>query len=379
MLKILIIVGTRPEAIKLCPLINALSDSKEFAPIVVSTGQHKDLILPIFKLFGITQDYDLEVMTKSKSLNELLRNCMQGVDRIIQKEKPDAIIVQGDTTSALSGGLCAYYSKIKLVHLEAGLRTYNNYSPYPEEGNRRILSAIADIHLCPTESNFKTLIKEGIHRSQAFITGNTVIDALIKAVEINKKHRSLKIQKINFEEYYELNSVDPSIKIITVTLHRRENHGDKLLSICESISTLSKQFKETIWIIPVHPNPNVYNIICEKLSKIKNIILVKPLGYIDFVSLMNKSYLILTDSGGVQEEAPSLGIPVVVLRDTTERQEAVEAGTVVLVGSDKVKIEKEVEKLILDNVYYKSMAERINPYGNGYACNDILEILKSNL
>ncbi len=368
--KALFVLGTRPEAIKLAPLINIFKNSENFITEVCSTGQHKEMTEEVLKFFGISPNYDLKLMTKGQTLFDITVKALTGVGKIIDKTKPDIIFVQGDTTSVFAASLASFYKNIKVAHVEAGLRTGNKQFPFPEEINRILTGHIADFHFAPTETAKTNLNNEGI-TDNVYITGNTVIDALFLALKIIGKEKEETFRK-------KFNFLNFNKKIILVTAHRRENFGKPFKNICDAISEISNRDDVEI-IYPVHPNPNIKDNAEKLLGNKKNIKLVSPLPYPELVWLMNKSYLVLTDSGGIQEEAPSLGKPVLVLRNETERTEGIDAGTVKLVGTDKNEIIKETFKLLNNKVYYSEMQQKINPYGDGTTSQQILEILQKNL
>jgi UDP-N-acetylglucosamine 2-epimerase (non-hydrolysing) len=372
MIKNLIIFGTRPEAIKMAPLFIEFSKNNDlFETKICVTAQHREMLDQVLDFFEIIPDYDLDLMRANQDLYSLTSDIILGLKEVFHDCKPDYVFVHGDTTTSMASSLAAFYSGIKVCHVEAGLRTYNKLSPFPEEINRQLTTRIAEFHFAPTFQSKKNLLLENINDRSILVTGNTVIDALLHSVE--------KIQNINNSEIETLkNLLDFSKKIILVTGHRRENQGEGFLNICEALKDITSRNSNVQIIYPVHLNPNVRKPVFEILSNINSIKLIEPLTYPAFVWLMNKSYLILTDSGGVQEEAPSLGKPILVLRDTTERPEAVKLGTVILVGTDKDKIVKECEDLIenVDNKY-KKMSRLKNPYGDGNASKRIVEFIKS--
>jgi UDP-N-acetylglucosamine 2-epimerase (non-hydrolysing) len=378
MKKILLVFGTRPEAIKMAPVFNALhKDTEYFETKVCITAQHREMLDQVLNSFGITPEYDLDIMKPSQDLYDITSNILLKIKPILEEFKPDVVLVHGDTATTFATSLAAYYQKIRIGHIEAGLRTGDLYSPWPEEGNRRLTGVLTDYHFSPTNLSKNNLLNEGVSKSSVFVTGNTVIDALQLVVSRIKNDKSLrlKIENTIFQSgFQELNS-----KFILVTGHRRENFGQGFLNICEALRVLAKNNPDINILYPVHLNPNVRKPVNELLSGVNNIKLVEPFQYEEFVYLMSKSYLILTDSGGMQEEAPSLGKPVLVMRDTTERPEAVEAGTVKLVGSDQDNIIKEVQKLLNDNSEYQKMSKANNPYGDGNASENILKILRSVL
>lgn len=375
MKKVLIVFGTRPEAIKMAPLVNEFQkDSINFNIKVCVTAQHREMLDQVLHIFQIKPDYDLNIMHPGQNLYDVTANILLKIKPVLEEFDPDLVLVHGDTTTTFATSLAAYYQKIKIGHVEAGLRSSNLYSPWPEEGNRRLTAVIADYHFSPTRTSRKNLLDQGVNESSVFITGNTVIDALQLVVNRIDSDRSVKLnieKKIFQSGFKEIDS-----KFILVTGHRRENFGQGFFNICEALKVLAERNPDINILYPVHLNPNVWKPVNELLSNICNIKLVKPFQYEEFVYLMSMSYLILTDSGGIQEEAPSLGKPVLVMRGTTERPEAVEAGTVKLIGSDQDDIIKEVQKLLNDNSEYQKMSKAHNPYGKGNASEKILNILK---
>lgn len=366
--KALFVLGTRPEAIKLAPLIKVFENSKTFDVIVCSTGQHKEMVEEVLSFFEIKPNYDLKLMTKGQTLFDVTSKALLGVGEIIEETKPDIVFVQGDTTSVFASSLAAFYKNVKIAHIEAGLRTNNKRSPFPEEINRILTGHIADYHFAPTSKSKENLIKEGITKN-VYVTGNTVIDALFLA---------LKIIKTKDEKTYinKFKDIDLKKKIILLTAHRRENFGKPFEDICKAIKEISKD-KSVEIVYPVHPNPNVKDFAEQYLGNIDNVKLISPLPYPELVWLMSKSHIVITDSGGIQEEAPSLGNPVLVLRNETERSEGIDAGTVKLVGTDTNKIIEEATKLLNDEKYYNNMKHKVNPYGDGTASIKILEIFNS--
>jgi UDP-N-acetylglucosamine 2-epimerase (non-hydrolysing) len=367
--KISIIFGTRPEAIKLAPVILELKKHEEFEINICVTAQHREMLDQVLEVFEIKPDVDLNIMKSNQSLSELTWRAVELLDGYFLELKPNLILVQGDTTTVFAASLAAFYHKIAIGHIEAGLRTWNKFSPYPEEINRVLTTKLADLHFAPTKLSKENLLQEGVSEDKIFVTGNTVIDALFIAREkIKEKHISIPGLSLNFQKENE-NS------IILITGHRRENFGEGFMNICEAIAELANEFKDYHFIYPVHLNPNVREPVFNILSKQKNIHLIEPLSYLPFIYLMDKSKIILTDSGGVQEEAPSLGKPVLVMRENTERPEAVDAGTVRLVGARKDMIVKEASKLLANENEYSKMANAINPYGDGFASQRIRNIL----
>lgn len=376
MKKILIIFGTRPEAIKMCPLVNMLKKKLNFNVKVCVTGQHRDMLDSVLQLFEITPDYDLNIMQKNQSLGRITAKILLKIEKVLEDFLPDFVCVHGDTTTTFSASLAAYYKKTPVLHIEAGLRTGNIYSPWPEEINRKLTGSIAKYHFCPTIESQQNLLKEGILESKTRITGNTVIDALkwviakIDASPQLKKDINQSLQASG----YKINERP----FILITGHRRENFGDGFLNICNAIKDAATAHPEYDFVYPVHLNPNVQGPVNKYLSNIKNIYLLNPLDYLPFVILMKHCRFILTDSGGIQEEAPSLGKPVLVMRETTERPEALLAGTVRLVGTQKEKIVNNIIDLIENELHYQAMSEAYNPYGDGKACERIASFI-SNL
>lgn len=369
--KILFLFGTRPEAIKMAPLVKAFRLDSNFTVKVGVTAQHREMLDQVLDFFKIDVDYDLNIMKPNQSLHELTSNLISKItEDILNKEDFDYVFVQGDTTTVLAGALASFYKKIKVIHVEAGLRSHDIYSPFPEEMNRILTSKIAHIHFCPTQTAASNLEKEG-HKNNVFVVGNTVIDALLLGLnEIKNSSESNLIDKYS--------NIDFNKKIILVTCHRRENFGKPFEEICDALLEISDAFKETIQIVyPVHLNPNIMKIAHEKLTR-DNIKLISPLDYPDLIWMMNHSNIILTDSGGIQEEAPSLGKPVLVLREITERMEGVEAGTAILVGSNKGKIVIETSMLLTNDSYYSKISKAINPYGDGTTSEKIKGIILAN-
>ena len=363
-LSIAIVMGTRPEAIKLCPVIYEILKRKIiFQPITITTGQHKEMLEQILEEFDIKADYSLDVMEQNQSLALLTEKIIHTLDKLFSKIHPDIILVQGDTTTAFVASLIGYYHKIPVGHIEAGLRTHKKYFPFPEEINRKLISCLATLHFVPTQLSADNLLHEGIASQHIFLTGNTVIDALFYV----KRNYSKKWTKF----------IDKNNKQILVTAHRRENFGSPLINICSAIRRLVEKYDDIEFTYPVHKNPNVREKIFQHLSNIERVNLIEPVNYFDFVALMDASHIILTDSGGIQEEAPSLGKPVLVLRNETERTEAVKAGTVKLIGTNASHIVDETSILLDNPSKYYEMANSINPYGDGRASEKILDILES--
>ena len=364
-IKILTIFGTRPEAIKMAPLVKEIEkNSDTLESIVCVTAQHRQILDQVLELFEIKPDYDLDIMKDNQNLWSLTSDVLLKTKEVIETVKPDVVLVHGDTTTSMAAALSAFYAKVPVGHVEAGLRTFNKYYPFPEEINRVFADAVCTYHFAPTDESCENLKKSQIPSEHIYKTGNTVIDALIYTVENHK------------EEVKGLN-LNPDLKTILLTSHRRENFGEPIREICNAILELVNNNKDIEVVYPVHPNPNVRKPVYELLGEKERIHLIEPLEYAQFCNLMKKAHIILTDSGGVQEEAPSLGKPVLVLRDTTERPEAVKYGTVKLVGANKDKIISIVEKLLKDNNEYKKMSESINPYGDGHACKRIVDVLKT--
>jgi UDP-N-acetylglucosamine 2-epimerase (non-hydrolysing) len=364
--RVLFVFGTRPEAIKTAPVISEVKKHHDlFDPVVVVTGQHREMLDQVLKVFNIKPDYDLMIMEHEQTISSVVCKCIQGIEEVIMREHPDIILVQGDTSSTFASSLAAFYQHVPLAHIEAGLRTGKKYYPFPEETNRRLTSAVADIHFAPTETAVKNLLSEGVNRSSIYLTGNTVIDALQK---VAKKEYSLKHAGIDVKE--------KGKKLILVTVHRRESFGAPLRNICEAIKRIAHNHRDVATVIlPVHKNPIVSSTVNEILGNAANVKLISPLDYEPFVHLMKSSHIILTDSGGIQEEAPSLGVPVLVLREETERPEAVTANTVRVVGTNADNITAEFEKLLTDEKEYGKMSKAINPYGDGKASLRIVAAL----
>lgn len=366
---IFFVFGTRPEAIKLAPLINLLKKNNTVRTTVCVTAQHRQMLDQVLELFNIVPDIDLNLMKSGQDLVGITSEVLINLQKVFQERKPDLVVVHGDTTTTFAAALAAFYEKIPVAHVEAGLRTRNFYAPWPEEMNRAFVGKLAQLHFAPTEKSKLNLLSEGVHEESIFVTGNTVIDALLETKNIfldnPVKNETLK-EKFSF--------LDPSKKMLLVTGHRRENFGQGFENICESIRELAE--REDVQIVyPVHLNPNVQNPVKRILGDHPRIFLIGPLDYLPFIYLMDKSFLILTDSGGIQEEAPSLGKPVLVMRETTERPEAVDAGTVVLVGTDKNKILNNVNLLLDNHNIYEKRSKMHNPYGDGLASGRIMDIL----
>ncbi|MEY4921286.1 MAG: hypothetical protein RLY17_3 [Pseudomonadota bacterium] len=372
-MKVLTVFGTRPEAIKMAPLVHALAQDEAFESKVCVTAQHREMLDQVLRLFEIQSDYDLDIMRSGQDLTEITCRILEGLKPVLAEFKPDVILVHGDTTTTLSTSLAAFYHRISVGHVEAGLRTGNLYSPWPEEANRQLTGQLAMYHFAPTENSRQNLLRERVPDSRIFVTGNTVIDALFWVRDRIMNNSDLKASLA--ENYPFLNT---SKKMILVTGHRRESFGDGFERICSALAEIALKHPDVQVVYPVHLNPNVSEPVNRILKDIDNIILIDPQDYLPFVYLMAHAYLILTDSGGIQEEAPSLGKPVLVMRDTTERPEAVDSGTVLLVGTDTDKIVNAVTSLLTDESAYYHMTRAHNPYGDGHACQRILEALKNH-
>lgn len=372
-MKVLTIFGTRPEAIKMAPLVHALSQDAVFESKVCVTAQHREMLDQVLRLFEITPDYDLDIMKPGQGLTEITSRILTGLKPVLETFRPDVVLVHGDTATTLSASLAAFYHQIPVGHVEAGLRTGDLTSPWPEEGNRVLTGHLAQWHFAPTETARENLLRENIPSGGIFITGNTVIDALLWVRERLNKDAELAQQLADKYPF-----LQDDKKLILVTGHRRESFGGGFERICSALAEIALQHPDVQIVYPVHLNPNVSEPVNRILHGIDNIVLIDPQDYLPFVYLMDKAYLILTDSGGVQEEAPSLGKPVLVMRETTERPEAVDAGTVRLVGTDAAKIVEEVNLLLTDKNEYDSMSRAHNPYGDGHACQHILEALKKH-
>lgn len=380
MKKVMLVFGTRPEAIKMAPLVKAFQEAKDrFKTIVAVTGQHREMLDQVLDLFEITPDYDLNIMKQGQDLYDVTARVLVGMRDVLKDAQPDVVLVHGDTTTSTASALAAFYQQIPVAHIEAGLRTHNIYSPWPEEMNRLITGRIATYHLSPTELSRQNLLDEGINPEVITVTGNTVIDALYWVVDKIKSDNKLegKLSKELLDLGYDVKRLSSERKLVLITGHRRENFGEGFKNMCEAIRDLANRYKEVDFVYPMHLNPNVRKPIQEIFGGLKhdNLFFIEPLEYLAFVYLMEKSTLVLTDSGGIQEEAPGLGKPVLVMRDTTERPEALDAGTVKLVGTDYNKIITEVSKLLDDSNYYKEMSQAVNPYGDGKGCERILSFL----
>ncbi|MFE8072891.1 UDP-N-acetylglucosamine 2-epimerase (non-hydrolyzing) [Marinobacteraceae bacterium S3BR75-40.1] len=370
-MKIMLVFGTRPEAIKMAPLVNRLQQANCEVRVCV-TAQHREMLDQVLALFGITPDYDLNLMKPNQDLTDVTTGVLEGLRTVLQQDKPDWVGVHGDTTTTMAASIAAFYQKIPVFHVEAGLRTGNVYAPWPEEMNRRLAGTVASLHFAPTETAANNLIREGVSPQDVLVTGNTVIDALLDTADKLKHQAELRAR---CRDITALDQLPPHEHLLLVTGHRRENFGEGFQEICRALRQLAMESPELAIVYPVHLNPNVREPVQRLLSDLPNVSLIEPLDYLPFVYLMQQASLILTDSGGVQEEAPSLGKPVLVMRETTERPEAVDAGTVKLVGTDRVLIVSQVERLLKDKDAYQRMAFAHNPYGDGKASSRITDHL----
>ena len=369
-MKTLCVFGTRPEAIKMAPLALALAADERFDAKVCVTGQHREMLDQVLGLFNIEPDFDLNIMKPRQDLSDITAAILQGMKNILSEFKPDVVLVHGDTATTFAATLAAYYQQIPVAHVEAGLRTGNLYSPWPEEANRKLTGVLAKLHFAPTETSRDNLLREGVDSESIFVTGNTVIDALLDVVKRLDQNHGLKAEAAASFDF-----LAPKRKLILVTGHRRENFGGGFERICKALVKIASEHPGVDIVYPVHLNPNVREPVNRLLAGIDNIYLIEPLDYLPFIYLMCRSYVILTDSGGIQEEAPSLGKPVLVMRDTTERPEAVSAGTVKLVGTETEGIAQALDHLLNDHVAYNTMAHAHNPYGDGKSCERILDAL----
>lgn len=378
MRKIMLVFGTRPEAIKMAPLVKEFQTYPEhFKTIVCVTGQHREMLDQVLNIFDIKPDYDLNIMKQGQDLYDVTTRVMIGMRAVLKETVPDIVLVHGDTTTSMAAALAAFYQQIPVGHVEAGLRTYNIYSPWPEEMNRQLTGRIATYHFAPTLLSQKNLRKENVLEDKIIVTGNTVIDALYWVVNKIKSDRKLE-ENLGAElrnAGYDIDRLAAGKKLVLITGHRRENFGDGFINMCDAIKDLTMKYPDVDFVYPMHLNPNVrkpiYKVFGENLYNYKNMFFIEPLEYLSFVYLMEKSTLVLTDSGGIQEEAPGLGKPVLVMRDTTERPEALESGTVKLVGTDYNRILQEVSTLLDDSTAYEKMSKAVNPYGDGKACGRI--------
>lgn len=365
-LKIMTVFGTRPEAIKMAPVVLELTKYPGLiTPIVTVTAQHREMLDQVLGLFSITPEYDLDIMAKGQTLFDITARAMHGLDAVMDKEKPDMVLVHGDTTTTFAGALTAYYHHIAVGHVEAGLRTGNKYSPFPEEMNRKLTSSLADFHFAPTNQARQNLLQENVSQEQVFVTGNTVIDALKSTVKENYVFADPMLSEINYQQS----------RVVLITTHRRENLGEPMRHVYQALRDIVNTFPDVVVVFPVHKNPKVREVVEAELGNLDRIHLIDPLEYEPFANLLARSYLILTDSGGIQEEAPSLGKPVLVLRDTTERPEAIAAGTVKLIGTEKQRVFAETKNLLENRQAYDNMAGACNPYGDGQASRRIVQTL----
>ena len=376
----MLVFGTRPEAIKMAPLVKEFQKfPKEFETIVCVTGQHREMLDQVLRIFEIRPDYDLDIMQQGQDLYDVTARVLTGMRDVLKEAQPDVVLVHGDTTTSTASALAAFYQQIPVGHIEAGLRTHNIYSPWPEEMNRLITGRIATYHFSPTPLSRQNLLAEGIKEEAITVTGNTVIDALYWVVEKIKNNKVLSVELGSFLKTagYDVNRLNDNRRLVLITGHRRENFGDGFIHMCLAIKNLVEKYPQVDFVYPMHLNPNVRKPIHEVFGETTadNMFFIEPLEYLSFVYLMEKSTLVLTDSGGIQEEAPGLGKPVLVMRDTTERPEALEAGTVKLVGTDYDKIVSEVSALLDDPMYYDRMSKAVNPYGDGKGCGRIMEFL----
>lgn len=365
-IKVMTVFGTRPEAIKMAPVVLELGKYPDkIQPVVAVTAQHREMLDQVLNLFKITPDHDLDIMAAGQTLFDITTRAMNGLNKVLEEEKPDIVLVHGDTTTTFAGALAAYYHQIDVGHVEAGLRTHNIYSPFPEEMNRKLTGSIAALHFAPTSTSEANLKAENVDNEKIFVTGNTVIDALQKTANDDYVFESELLQNIDYKNK----------RVILVTTHRRENLGEPMRHVYKALRQIVEEFDDVEVVFPVHKNPKVREVVAEELGGLDKVHLIDPLDYEPFANLMHRSYLILTDSGGVQEEAPALGKPVLVLRDTTERPEAVAAGTVKLIGTDRDVVYKEAVELLTNKEEYNRMSESVNPYGDGQASRRIIEAI----
>lgn len=365
-IKVMTVFGTRPEAIKMAPIVLELQKHPDtIVPVVAVTAQHREMLDQVLNLFHIKPDHDLNIMAAGQTLFDITTRAMMGLDKVLTEEKPDIVLVHGDTTTTFAGALAAYYHQTAVGHVEAGLRTHNKYSPFPEEMNRRLTGCIADLNFAPTSTSEANLLAENVPPESIFVTGNTVIDALHHTVRDDFDFQENSLKDVDFANK----------RIILVTTHRRENLGEPMRHVYKALKQLTEEFDDVEVVFPVHKNPKVREVVNEELGGLAKVHLIDPLDYEPFANLMHRAYLILTDSGGVQEEAPALGKPVLVLRDTTERPEAVDAGTVKLIGTDRERVYEEAKKLLTDKAEYSRMAESVNPYGDGKAAARIIQAI----
>ena len=384
MRKVMLVFGTRPEAIKMAPLVKVFEQySEDFETIVCVTGQHREMLDQVLRLFDITPDYDLNIMKQGQDLYDVTSRVLLGMRDVLREAQPDVVLVHGDTTTSTAAALAAFYQQVPVGHVEAGLRTHNIYSPWPEEMNRQITGRIATYNFSPTPLSRRNLLEEKVSEQSIIVTGNTVIDALYWVVDKIKSNETLseELKATLSAAGYNTDRLNDQRKLVLITGHRRENFGDGFIHMCTAIRDLAQKYPDVDFVYPMHLNPNVrkpiHQVFGEDLSGLGNMFFIEPLEYLSFVYLMEKATLVLTDSGGIQEEAPGLGKPVLVMRDTTERPEALEAGTVKLVGTDYEKIMSEVSRLLDDAVYYDAMSQAVNPYGDGKACERIVDFIRN--
>ncbi len=382
MKKVMLVFGTRPEAIKMAPLVKEFQKQKErIETVVCVTGHHREMLDQVLEIFDIKPDYDLNIMKQGQDLYDVTARVLTGMREVLKEVKPDVVLVHGDTTTSTAAALATFYQQIPVGHVEAGLRTHNIYSPWPEEMNRLLTGRLATYHFSPTPLSRNNLIKESIDDRNIIVTGNTVIDALYWVVDKIKNNKELnnELENVLSKAGYDVNRLNNGKKLVLITGHRRENFGDGFINMCTAIKDLMVKYPDVDFVYPMHLNPNVrkpiHEVFGENLSGLKNMFFIEPLEYLSFVYLMEKSSIVLTDSGGIQEEAPGLGKPVLVMRNTTERPEALNAGTVKLVGTDYNKIVNEVSSLIDDKAAYEKMSKAVNPYGDGLACGRIVNAL----
>ena len=381
---IMLVFGTRPEAIKMCPLVKRFQqESETYNTVVCVTGQHREMLDQVLEIFDVKPDYDLNIMKQGQDLYDITSRVLTGMRNVLQQVKPDVVLVHGDTTTSTAAALAAFYQQIPVGHVEAGLRTYDVYSPWPEEMNRQLTGRLATYHFAPTPLSRDNLLKENVDESKIVVTGNTVIDALLMVVDRLKTEKALaeKQKATLLSAGYDIGRLDDGRKLVLITGHRRENFGDGFIQMCTAIKDLTRMYPDVDFVYPMHLNPNVrkpiHEVFGEHLDHLGNMFFIEPLQYLEFIFLMEKSTIVLTDSGGIQEEAPGLGKPVLVMRNTTERPEALTAGTVKLVGTDYQMIMGEVSALLDNPQAYEKMSKAVNPYGDGYACERIVNFLKS--
>lgn len=382
MKKVMLVFGTRPEAIKMAPVVKEFQKyPAKFQTIICVTGQHREMLDQVLHIFEIVPDYDLNIMKQGQDLYDVTARVLLGMRDVLKSVQPDIVLVHGDTTTSTAAALAAFYQQIPVGHVEAGLRTHNIYSPWPEEMNRQLTGRIATYHFAPTPLSKQNLLKENVSELQITVTGNTVIDALYMVVDKIKQNKTLdgELKQILKQAGYDVNRLTNGKMLVLITGHRRENFGDGFISMCKAIQALTIKYPNVDFVYPMHLNPNVrkpiHEVFGDDLSNLGNMFFIEPLEYLSFVYLMEKSAIVLTDSGGIQEEAPGLGKPVLVMRNTTERPEALEAGTVKLVGTDYNRIVEEVSALVEDKAYYDKMSKAVNPYGDGMACGRIIHVL----